>query len=82
MSAGGIVGAVGRRIRRDRLGFAEADGAKATGLDTALDQRTHHLVRADGQWLIDADYSDAAGQPITAADLPARFTVAVPGDQE
>ena len=28
MSAGGIVGAIGRNIGRDRLGFAQADGAK------------------------------------------------------
>ena len=48
-----------------------------------LIRTTHHLVRGrTGSGCIDADYSDATGQPITAAELPARFTLAVPGDQE
>ena len=46
-----------------------------------LIRTTHHLVWADRQWLIDADYSDSTGQPITAAELPARYTLAVPDDK-
>lgn len=55
---------------------------RADPAGTTLIRTTHHLVHAGGQWLIDADYSDATGQPITTDQLPARYTLAVPDDQE
>lgn len=42
----------------------------------------HHLVWSARSWRIDADYSDATAQQLTPADLPAWFTITVPGDQE
>ena len=39
---------------------------------------THHLTYADRQWLIEADYSDGAGEEIPASAVPTTFTIAGP----
>jgi hypothetical protein len=39
---------------------------------------THHVTYADRQWLIEADYSDGAGEEIPASAAPSTFTIAGP----
>lgn len=39
---------------------------------------THHVTYADRQWLIEADYSDGAGEEIPTTAVPATFTIAGP----
>jgi hypothetical protein len=39
---------------------------------------THRLTYTDRQWLIEADYSDSAGEEIPTSAVPTTFTIAAP----
>lgn len=52
---------------------------RVTPTGPVIIRSTHHLVHADRQWRVEADYSDGTGTHLPADQLPARFTVTAPG---
>lgn len=78
--AGQDVRLLGAQARLTGAGRAEVDVYQQV-MDSngpVVVRSTHRLTYTDRQWLIEADYSDSAGQEIPTSAVPTTFTVAGP----